>query len=42
MVNFVPDLQMYNNTENNLIYLRDCGWAFYKKHFKYKVKMVCN
>ena len=42
MVNFVPDLQMYNNRENNIIYLRDCCWASYKRNFKHKVKMVCN
>ena len=41
MVSFVHDLQMYNNTENNIIYVRACCWAFYKRNVKYKVKMVC-
>ena len=41
MVNFVHDLQVYNNTENNIIYVRACCWAFYKRNVKYKVKMVC-
>ena len=41
MVNFVHDLQVYNNTENNIIYVRACWWASYKRNVKYKVKMVC-
>ena len=41
MVNFVHDLQVYNNTENNVIYFRACCWASYKRNVKYKVKMVC-
>ena len=40
MVNFVHDLQVYNNTENNVIYVRACCWASYKRNVKYKVKMV--
>ena len=41
MVNFVRDLQVYNNTENNIIYVRACCWASYMRNVKYKVKMVC-
>ena len=41
MVNFVHDLQVYNNTENNIIYVLACCWASYKRNVKYKVKMVC-
>ena len=41
MVNFVRDLQVYNNTENNIIYVRSCCWVSYKRNVKYKVKMVC-
>ena len=41
MVNFVHDLQVYNNMENNIIYVRACCWASYKRNVKYKVKMVC-
>ena len=42
IVNFVPDLQVYNNTKNNIIYVRACFGASYKKNVKYKVKMICN
>ena len=41
MVNFVHDLHVHNNTENNIIYVRACCWASYKRNVKYKVKMVC-
>ena len=41
MVNFVRELQVYNNTENNIIYVRACCWASYMRNVKYKVKMVC-
>ena len=29
MVNFVHDLQVYNNTEKNIIYVHACCWASY-------------
>ena len=41
MVNFVHDLQVYNNTENKIIYIRACCWASYKRNVKYKVKIAC-
>ena len=41
MVNFVRDLQVYNNTENNIIYVRACCWASCMRNVEYKVKMVC-
>ena len=41
MVNFVHDLQVYNNTKNNIIYVRACFWASYERNVKYKVKMIC-
>ena len=41
MVNFEHDLEVYNNTVNNIIYLRACCWASNKRNVKYKVKMVC-
>ena len=42
MANFVHHLQVYNNTKNNIIYVRACFWASYKRNVKYKVKMICN
>ena len=42
MMNFVQDLQVYNNTENNIIYVRACCWASHKRNVKYKLKIVCN
>ena len=40
-MNFVHDLQVYNNTENKIIYIRACCWASYKRNVKYKVKIAC-
>ena len=31
MVNFVHDLQVYNNMENNIIYVGACCWVSYKR-----------
>ena len=42
MMNFVHDLQVYNNPEKRHIYLRACCWASYKRNIKYKVKLVLN
>ena len=42
MMNFVHELQVYNNVEKNIIYLRACCWASYKRNVKYKVKLVIN
>ena len=40
MMNFVHDLQVYNNPEKRHIYLRACCWASYKRNIKYKVKLI--
>ena len=40
-MNFVHHLQVYNNTENKIIYIRACCWASYKRNVKYKVKIAC-
>ena len=42
MMSFVHELQVYNNVEKNIIYLRACCWASYKRSVKYKVKLVIN
>ena len=42
MMNFVHDLQVYNNTENNITYVCACCWASYKRNVKYKLKIVCS
>ena len=42
MMNFVHELQVYNNMEKNIIYLRTCCWASYKRSVKYKVKLIIN
>ena len=42
MMNFLHELQVYNNVEKNIIYLRACCWASYKRNVKYKVKLVIN
>ena len=31
MMNFVHELQVFNNAEKNIIYLRACCWASYKR-----------
>ena len=42
MMNFVHELQVYNDVEKNIIYLRACCWASYKRSVKYKVKLIIN
>ena len=42
MMNFVHELQVYNNVEKNIIYLHTCCWASYKRSVKYKVKLIIN
>ena len=33
---------VYNNTKNNIIYVRASCWASYKRNVKYKMKMICS
>ena len=33
---------VYNNTKNNIIYVRASCWASDKRNVKYKMKMICN
>ena len=42
MMNFVHELQVYDNVEKNIIYLRGCCMASYKRSVKYKVKWIIN
>ena len=42
MINFVNKLQVYDNVEKNIIYLRACCWASNKRSDKYKVKLIIN
>ena len=42
MMNFVHELQVYDNVEKNIIYSRVCCWASYKRRVKYKVKLIIN
>jgi len=42
MMNFVDEMQVYNNVEKNIIYLHPSCWTSYKRNVKYKVKLVIN
>ena len=42
MMNFVYELQVYDKVEKNIIYLRACCCASYKRSVKYKVKLIIN
>ena len=42
MMNFVHELQVYNNEEKNIIYLHACYWASFERSVEYKVKLIIN